>query len=193
MCGTRNDGAPSPALAGWQQNGLGLLRIAFGVVWAIDASFKWQPAFVHGFTGYLKGAMDGQPQAVQDWIGFWIGIVQTEPHLFARLVAVTETLLAIALILGVLTNLACVGGAALSLMIWSTAEGFGGPYAPGATDIGTSIIYVFVFAALLLTSAGRYLGLDRRLGPMLKCWALLASGGCAGADAAATTRARKVP
>jgi len=40
-------------------------------------------------------------------------------------------------------------GAVFSLAIWSTAEGFGGPYTPGATDIGTSIIYFVVFVYLL--------------------------------------------
>jgi len=153
-----------------------VLRILFGLVWAVDASFKWQPAFVNGFAGYLAGAMKGQPPAVQTWIGFWLGLVKTDPVLFARAVAVCETLLAIALILGVFTNLACLGGAVMSFMIWSTAEGFGGPYVPGSTDIGTSIIYVFVFAALLLASAGRYWSIDQYLGPCLGRWACLASG-----------------
>ncbi len=33
-------------------------------------------------------------------------------------------------------------------VIWSTAEGFGGPYTAGSTDIGAAIIYVLVFLAL---------------------------------------------
>jgi len=43
-------------LAPWRQTGIGLLRIAFGLVWAIDAWFKWQPAFINNFTNYLTGA-----------------------------------------------------------------------------------------------------------------------------------------
>ena len=39
-----------------------------------------------------------------------------------------------------------------SLLIWSTAEGFGGPYTSSASDVGTAIIYAVVFAALLLFS-----------------------------------------
>jgi nitrite reductase (NO-forming) len=35
-------------------------------------------------------------------------------------------------------------------MIWATAEGFGGPYQSGSTDIGAAIIYSFVFVALLI-------------------------------------------
>jgi nitrite reductase (NO-forming) len=38
------------------------------------------------------------------------------------------------------------------VLIWSTAEGFGGPYTSGASDIGTAIIYAIVFAGLLALS-----------------------------------------
>jgi hypothetical protein len=33
-----------------RMEGIAALRIAFGVVWAVDAWFKWQPSFVGGFT-----------------------------------------------------------------------------------------------------------------------------------------------
>jgi hypothetical protein len=33
--------------------------------------------------------------------------------------------------------------------VWMIPEGFGGPYMSGASDIGTSVIYVVVFAGLL--------------------------------------------
>ncbi len=90
--------------------------------------------------------------------------------------AIGEIAVAIALILGVFTNLATVGGAALALVIWSTAEGFGGPYAPGSADIGSAIIYAVVLAGLFLAQAGLYIGLDRRLTPALGRLGFLASG-----------------
>jgi thiosulfate dehydrogenase [quinone] large subunit len=64
----------------------------------------------------------------------------------------------------------------MALVIWSTAEGFGGPYAAGSTDIGAAIIYVLVFVALFLTNAGLIMGLDRRLTPAIGSWGILASG-----------------
>ncbi len=82
----------------------------------------------------------------------------------------------VSLILGLLSNAADLGGALLTLVIWSTAEGFGGPYKAGSADIGTAIIYSFVFAALFLSQAGLYLGFDRRLTPMLGRWGWLAAG-----------------
>lgn len=124
------------------------LRVAFGIIWAIDAFFKWQPAFISNFTSYLTGNLDSQPRIVQMWINLWIHIVGVNPQFFAIVVAIAETAVAFALIFGVASRLATVGGIAMSLVIWSTAEGFGGPYAAGSTDIGAAIIYVLVFLAL---------------------------------------------
>jgi hypothetical protein len=33
-------------LARWRLTGIGVLRIVFGLVWAVDAWFKWQPDFI---------------------------------------------------------------------------------------------------------------------------------------------------
>jgi thiosulfate dehydrogenase (quinone) large subunit len=129
--------------------GLTAIRVVFGLVWAIDAAFKWAPAFQAQFLSDVTSAEDGQPGPVKAWIRVWVTLLKSNPHLFCYLLAIAETLLAIALIFGIFTRLACVLGALLSLIIWSTAEGFGGPYRLGmSTDIGTSIIYVLVFAAL---------------------------------------------
>src|SRR6185312_13206681 len=36
---------------------------------------------------------------------------------------------------------------------WSTAEGFGGPYTVGATNMGSGIVYVLVFIALMVINS----------------------------------------
>lgn len=141
---------------------------SFGLVWGIDAWFKWQPAFLNGMPDYLSGSLEGQPPWVQGWINFWLHTLHIDPTFFAYLTAVTETAIAIGLIFGVFSNLVNLAGLLLSAGIWTTAEGFGGPYEPGSVDIGAAIIYVFVFVALFLTRAGLYYGLDRRLTPSLK-------------------------
>lgn len=176
MSGHARSAPPGQVVAHWRLVGMGVLRIVFGLVWAIDAWFKWQPDFAHNFTGYLTGAQQGQPLLVHHWIGFWIDVVKIDPTAFAYLVAIGETAVAVALILGAFTNLASLIGVALSLVIWSTAEGFGGPYQAGSTDIGAAIIYVLVFASLFLSSAGLYLGLDRRLTGALGRLGFLAAG-----------------
>lgn len=163
-------------LSKWRRRGIGILRITFGLVWAVDAWFKWQPDFINNFTGYLTGALDGQPTAIQAWINLWINVIKINPHIFAYADAVAETLVAIGLIFGTFSNLTDLGGALLSLVIWSTAEGFGGPYLPGSTDIGTAIIYVFVFGAFYFANAGLVMGLDQLLTPVLGRLSFLASG-----------------
>ena len=80
------------------------------------------------------------------------------------------------LICGMFSNLIYVIGIVLSLVIWTTAEGFGGPYDASTVDIGAAIIYVLVFSGLFLSSAGLYLGIDRSLTPRLGRWGFLAAG-----------------
>ena len=136
-----------------KQKQFAALRIVFGFVWLIDAYFKWQPKFFTDFITYLNSGAEGQSSLVQSWINLWIKLVGVNPHLFAILTAITETLIAVALIVGIFPRLVSFGGIAFSLVIWSTAEGFGGPYSAGSTDIGAAIIYVLVFIALLLGGA----------------------------------------
>jgi thiosulfate dehydrogenase (quinone) large subunit len=154
-------------LAAWRLRGIGILRIVFGLVWLIDAWFKWQPDFINGITDYLSGSLEGQPAAVQAWITFWLHTVHIDPTFFAYATAVLETVVAVGLLFGIFSNLTNIGGLLLSVIIWSTAEGFGGPYTAGSTDIGAAIIYALVFVALFFANAGIYLGLDRYLTPRL--------------------------
>lgn len=164
------------SMSSWRLRGIGIVRIVFGLIWVVDAWFKWQPDFINKFSDYLTGALEGQPAEVRAWINVWINVVRVDPHVFAHIVAVAETAVAIGLIFGVFSNLTSIGGALLSFVIWSTAEGFGGPYVPGSVDIGSAIIYVLVFAVLFLANAGLVIGLDRRLTPALGHWSILASG-----------------
>lgn len=126
------------------------LRIVFGVIWAIDAVLKWQPAFLNGFLTYVKTAAQGQPSWLNWWFNFWLRLLAHNPQLFAVLTAIIESLIAIALILGLARRFTYITGALFSLFIWGIGEGFGGPYMKGSTDIGTSIIYAVVFLALYL-------------------------------------------
>ena len=129
------------------------LRISFGVVWAIDAALKWAPGFRTGYMDAIRGAGDGQPGWLHPWFNFWTNLQAPHPYFWADLVAVLETLIAVALIVGFARKTTYVSAIAFSMLIWATAEGFGGPYTSGAADIGTAIIYALVFAGLLALSA----------------------------------------
>ena len=140
-----------------------LLRIAFGLVWAIDAYFKWQPAFLNGFADQVTITLSGQPRWIMDWIQLWGNTVTPHAYVWGIIVALSETAIAIGLIFGLFTRTAIIGGIILSLIIWTVPEGFGGPYAPGSTDIGTGIIYVFVLLALWIGVSWKTYSIDSRL------------------------------
>lgn len=130
-----------------------LARITFGLMWAVDAAFKFQKVFFSGFSTMLVQASQGQPQWLMPWFNFWINMTASNPGAFAAVIAVLETVLAITLIFGFARKITYAGGFLLSLVIYATAEGFGGPYVVGATDIGTSIIYMLVFVLLAILDA----------------------------------------
>ncbi|MFI5413957.1 MAG: nitrite reductase, partial [Candidatus Lutacidiplasmatales archaeon] len=75
------------------------------------------------------------------------------PSFWVYLVGSLELALGLALIFGFMRKFAYVGGAFLSLFIWAVPEGFGGPYGPGSTDIGTGAMYALLFLALILINA----------------------------------------
>ena len=166
-----------PTPLNWREKGVGISRILFGLVWVIAALLKWQPQFQNTFVDQISAVQDGQPAPIQAWVSFWAHLISTNPLLFARIEATTESAIALFLILGIFSNLTAIVGIFLSLGIWSVAEGFGGPYIPGhSTDIGTAFPYALLFVLLLFLSAGRYYGLDAWLTPRLGRFGFLATG-----------------
>jgi nitrite reductase (NO-forming) len=128
------------------------LRITFGVIWLIDATLKWLPGFRASYMDVIMAEAQGQPGWLQPWFRFWINVQHPDAMPLAYLVAAAETLIAVALIAGFARKITYSAAIVFSLLIWATAEGFGGPYTSGASDIGTAVIYAVVFAALLALS-----------------------------------------
>jgi nitrite reductase (NO-forming) len=130
------------------------------MVWLVDASLKWLPGFRSSFVSTIQEAADGQPAWLHGWFTFWFNLTAPRAALFAHMVAVIETGIALALILGFARKVTYLFAIPFTLMIWATAEGFGGPYASGSSDIGTAIIYAVVFLALIVievrTEPSRY-------------------------------------
>ncbi len=129
------------------------MRVVFGIVWGIDGALKFQPGFADTIVSQISDAANGQPGWLQPWFSFWSQTVSANPAFFATTIGASEVALAVALIFGVLRKIAYTGGFFLSLVIWSVPEGFGGAYGPGSTDIGTGIIYAFVFLCLMILAA----------------------------------------
>ena len=129
------------------------MRVIFGVVWTIDGAFKFQPGFADSLAQMISDAGQGQPSWLQPWFAFWSQTVSTNPGFFVSTIGVLELALGFALLLGFMRKVAYTAGIFLSLVIWSVPEGFGGPYGPSSTDIGTGIIYAFVFLLLMIINA----------------------------------------
>lgn len=132
------------------------LRVAFGIVWAVGAALVWSPDFAAHYVGYLHNAAQGQPAWSAWWFSMWIALVTPHAGLFIWATRIIETVIAFSLIFGLGRRTLYVAGALFSLLVWSTAEGFGGPYSVGATNMGTAVTYVLIFVALI--------GLDYRAG-----------------------------
>ncbi|HEX3976557.1 MAG TPA: hypothetical protein VHW96_09845 [Solirubrobacteraceae bacterium] len=137
--------SPAPS-AGWTGTAV---RMLFGVIWAIDAALKWLPGYRHTYIDSLKSAAQGQPSWLHGWFHFWINLQSGAPTLFATLTGLTETTLAVVLLLGVARRVGYSLGVAYMLMVWAVGEGFGGPYVAGSTDVGTGVVYSMLFLALL--------------------------------------------
>lgn len=88
-----------------------------------------------------------------------------------------ETLIALALVLGLARRPLYLLGALFSLFIWSVPESFGHFWIVGQTDLGTSIIYVFIYLALYVLDHGETAGgwsLDRWLESRWPWWRRIA-------------------
>lgn len=129
------------------------MRVIFGIVWAVDGVFKFQPGMADSLVGMINDAAQGQPAWLAPWFQFWASTVSVNPALFVTLVGLSEVALGFALIFGFMRKVAYTAGFFLSFVIWSVPEGFGGPYGPNSTDIGAGIVYGFVFLFLLILNA----------------------------------------
>lgn len=185
--GTADGAAASPhrrrlaVVAGGLVRRVELLRLAFGVVWLLDAYLKWQPAFVNQYADNVAEGAKGQPAWLRPWFRFWRHVTKLDPHLLAYATATVETLIAAGLIFGIARRSVYLGGILWSVAIWTIPEGFGGSFVAGATDIGTAIMYALVFAVLytletLPTFTGAW-SLDRLLERVAPWWRVVAEPG----------------
>ena len=138
-------------------------RIVFGLLWLFDAILKWVPAFLLHFTSQITSVIPGQPHWVAAWLTFVAAIVHAiGPVPVAIFVALAETAIAVGLLSGKWPRTVNGFGIAYSLLVWVTAEAFGGPYSMAGTGVrgnvlGNVLIYLIPFVFLWAAS--------RRSGP----------------------------
>lgn len=143
-------------IRGPSANGILISRFLFGVLWAFDAYWKWQPFFLTHAITFLQQAQDGQPAWIVAYIGWFLPIIdRIGPLVFGIFAAVMETAIALSLLTGWYLRRMLLAGALYSLGLWTTAEGWGGPYGIGFTGnkgdvLGTANIYLFAFFFLII-------------------------------------------
>jgi thiosulfate dehydrogenase [quinone] large subunit len=134
-------------------NRIAIVRISFGIVWVIDAILKYEPAFYRGILETVKAADAGEPNWLNPWFHMWYRIIGASPGTFAVITIIIETLIALSLLFGIARRMNYLLGAVFSFLIWGVAEGFGGPYVSGSTDIGAGFIYVIAFLLLFFADS----------------------------------------
>jgi thiosulfate dehydrogenase [quinone] large subunit len=149
-------------------HGAAVVRILFGLLWAADATFKWLPGFIHGQTV----ARDLNPAAVptpviHQWLEVWHAAAAPAPAAMAVAIAVIETLIAVGMVFGILSNLVFVGSAAYSFGVWTAPEHLHLPWMSGNTDLGPSVGYMLASLALLFAAAGATWSVDVVIRPHL--------------------------
>lgn len=129
-------------------------RIAFGLLWLFDAVLKWVPAFLLHFTSQITSVIPGQPHWVAAWLTFVVAVVHAiGPIPVAIFVALAETAIAFGLLSGKWPRPVIAFGVGYSLLVWVTAEAFGGPYSAAGTGVrgnvlGNVLIYLIPFLFL---------------------------------------------
>src|SRR6201999_479683 len=77
------------------------VRVGFGLLWAIDATFKWLPGFRHDYLPMIRSSAQGQPAWLGFWFHFWLRTSSAAPTTVAVLIALAETAICLSLVLGV--------------------------------------------------------------------------------------------
>ena len=140
------------------------VRVLIGAVWLNGGIEKLlNPNFPRQFADSLAagGFVSQAPPFFQ---GFMRGAVVPHAELFAQLMRAGELTLGIALILGLLTNLAAVGSAVLSVMILLSQGGVGLGTGLGTPEFLTmNVLIALLSVVVLFSAAAKVFSVDSRL------------------------------
>ena len=142
-------------------NGMTWVRILIGAVWINGAAEKiMNPQFPQQFAQSIKagGYVSQAPQWFQ---AFMKSNVVPNAELFANLTRAGELVMGLALLLGLLTNLAALGSIAFSLMLLVSlgGVGFGGGLGP-PEFLNINLIVALLSLIVLVSAGAKALSLD---------------------------------
>jgi thiosulfate dehydrogenase [quinone] large subunit len=137
------------------------VRVLIGAVWLNGAIEKLlNPEFPQQFATSLQagGFVSQAPPFFQE---FMRGVVVPNAELFAQLMRAGELALGIALIVGLLTNLAALGSVALSIVIILSQGGVRLGTGLGAPEFLTiNVVVALISVVILLSPAAKSLSVD---------------------------------
>jgi thiosulfate dehydrogenase [quinone] large subunit len=157
-----------------------IIRVLFGFTWIFDGLLETQAGVTPQVLSLLYELnTDGQPSWLTPWFNFWSPLVMHHAALMLRMLIFSETIIGVALVLGVARKIVYYFGIPYSILLWGLS-GFGGPYTPYSSDIGAPVIYAFVFLALIGLEQGHrqtvshIFSFDALIERRLKSWSRLA-------------------
>ena len=145
-------------------NGMVWVRVLIGALWLNGAIEKLlNPGFPRQFAASLQagGFISQAPPFFQD---FMKSYVVPNAELFAQLMRAGELTLGIALILGLLTNLAAIGSVGLSAVILLSQGGVRLGTGLGSPEFLTiNVLVALISVVILLSPAAKAVSIDSRL------------------------------
>ena len=145
-------------------NGIVLVRVLIGAVWLNGGVEKvLNPEFPRQFAASLQagGFVSQAPPFFQD---FMKGYVVPNAELFAQLMRAGELTLGLALIFGLLTNLAAIGSVLLSAVILLSQGGVRLGTGLGSPEFLTiNVIVALISIVILLSPNAKNVSVDSRL------------------------------
>ncbi len=137
-----------------------LLRVGMGIVWTLNLIFVVDPANQF-FPTFQDTALSFGPSSLGG--PAVANFVAAHAIVFAWATAGLTAYLAVAFVLGVTTRLACLVGAAASIVFLVT-QFLSTFQIPGGTDVGPHPLYLLVYLVLFAGGAGRYFAVDQWIG-----------------------------
>jgi thiosulfate dehydrogenase [quinone] large subunit len=145
-------------------NGMVWVRVLIGAVWLNGGVEKLlNPGFPRQFAASLQagGFVSQAPPFFQD---FMKGNVAPNAELFAQLMRAGELTLGLALIVGLLTNLAAIGSIGLSAVILLSQGGVRLGTGLGSPEFLTiNVIVALISVVILLSPGAKVFSVDSRL------------------------------
>ena len=150
------------------------MRVYLGVYWITYGLSKFEPNWAAGKREFLSAVQFSVPDAGEPYKTFLNSVVIPHQAVFAELIAYGETLVGIALILGLLTKVGTIGAMFLTFNYFFAIGAYQVWLGLHATEMLLFVLCLF----LTLMPTDRYLSLDAVLRPWVSAnfWSRVPAG-----------------